>query len=106
MSTTWNPDALSGMRLGTCILEEPLSIGGMGAVFLARQERPHRHVAVKVIHRQLANDPDAWKLFLARFQREADATASLDHCNRLSSTSSRWRRRSIMPIRRASFTAT
>ncbi|GEM_PF-1080340 len=81
MSTTWNPDALSGMRLGTCILEEPLSIGGMGAVFLARQERPHRHVAVKVIHRQLANDPDAWKLFLARFQREADATASLDHAN-------------------------
>jgi hypothetical protein len=53
----------------------------MGAVFLARQERPHRYVAVKVIHRQLASDPAAWALFLARFQREADATAALDHAN-------------------------
>jgi serine/threonine protein kinase len=58
-----------------------LSIGQMGAVFLARQERPHRYVAVKVIHRQLASDPAAWALFLARFQREADATAALDHAN-------------------------
>jgi hypothetical protein len=53
----------------------------MGAVFLARQDRPHRYVAVKVIHRLLAADPAAWALFLARFQREADATAALDHAN-------------------------
>ncbi len=53
----------------------------MGAVFLARQERPHRYVAVKVIHRHLASDPQAWTLFMARFQREADATAALDHAN-------------------------
>jgi serine/threonine protein kinase len=79
--TGWNPDALSGARLGSCILEDPLSIGSMGAVFLARQERPHRYVAVKVIHRHLARDPEAWKLFLTRFQREADATAALDHAN-------------------------
>jgi serine/threonine protein kinase len=67
--------------LGSCLLEDPLSIGQMGAVFLARQERPHRYVAVKVIHRQLASDPAAWSVFLARFQREADATAALDHAN-------------------------
>ena len=79
--TGWNPDALTGARLGSCILEDPLSIGSMGAVFLARQERPHRYVAVKVIHRHLARDPEAWKLFLTRFQREADATAALDHAN-------------------------
>src|SRR5215472_11721922 len=79
--TGWNPDALSGTRLGSCILEDPLSIGSMGAVFLARQERPHRYVAVKVIHRNLANDPEAWQLFMTRFQREADATAALDHAN-------------------------
>jgi serine/threonine protein kinase len=79
--TGWNPDALSGTRLGSCILEDPLSIGTMGAVFLARQERPHRYVAVKVIHRHLASDPEAWQLFLTRFQREADATAALDHAN-------------------------
>ena len=81
VSSGWNPDALSGTRLGSCILEEPLSLGGMGAVFLARQERPRRYVAVKVIHRHQALDSAAWSLFLARFQREADATASLDHAN-------------------------
>ena len=48
---------------------------------MARQERPHRYVAVKVIHRNLASDSEAWKLFLTRFQREADATAALDHAN-------------------------
>src|SRR5215469_15690397 len=79
--TGWNPDSLGGTRLGSCLLEDPLSLGQMGAVFLARQERPHRYVAVKVIHRQLASDPAAWRLFLARFQREADATAALDHAN-------------------------
>ena len=81
VSSGWNPDALNGTRLGSSILEEPLSVGSMGAVFLARQERPHRAVAVKVIHRHLASDPAAWTLFLARFQREADATAALDHAN-------------------------
>jgi serine/threonine protein kinase len=79
--TGWNPEALSGTRLGSCILEDPLSIGSMGAVFMARQERPHRYVAVKVIHRHLASDSEAWKLFLTRFQREADATAALEHAN-------------------------
>ena len=77
----WDSSTLVGMRLGSCILEEPLSLGGMGAVFLARQERPRRYVAVKVIHRHQALDSAAWSLFLARFQREADATASLDHAN-------------------------
>lgn len=79
--TGWNPEALSGTRLGSCFLEDPLSIGSMGAVFMARQERPRRYVAVKVIHRNLASDSEAWKLFLTRFQREADATAALDHAN-------------------------
>jgi serine/threonine protein kinase len=53
----------------------------MGAVYLARQDRPSRYVAVKVIHRQLASDPQVWQLFLARFHREADATATLDYAN-------------------------
>ncbi len=76
-----NPDALTGRRLGSCVLEALLGTGGMGAVYLARQERPHRRVAVKVLRPQLASDPDAWQLFLARFRREADATAALDHAN-------------------------
>jgi tRNA A-37 threonylcarbamoyl transferase component Bud32 len=69
------------MQLGSCVLEEPLGVGGMGAVYLARQQRPHRQVAVKVLRPQLASDPRALRVFLARFRREADATAALDHAN-------------------------
>lgn len=82
MINGWNADTLNGMRLGSCLLESPLGVGGMGAVYLARQERPHRRVAVKVLRpQQLATDSDAWSTFLARFRREADATAALDHAN-------------------------
>ena len=80
-STGWNPDAFNDTQVGSCVLERPLSISRIGAVFLARQERPHRYVAVKVIHRELARDPETWQVFLARFQREADATANLEHAN-------------------------
>ncbi|MGZ3600461.1 MAG: serine/threonine-protein kinase, partial [Ktedonobacterales bacterium] len=81
MINGWNADTLNGMRLGSCLLESPLGVGGMGAVYLARQERPHRRVAVKVLRPQLATDPEAWRTFLERFRREADATAALDHAN-------------------------
>jgi serine/threonine protein kinase len=80
-STDWNLDGFNDTQVGSCVLESPLSISSIGAVFLARQERPHRLVAVKLIHRQLARDSETWQLFLARFQREADATANLDHTN-------------------------
>ncbi len=76
-----DPATLTGMRLGTCVLETPLGSGGMGAVYLARQERPRRMVAVKVLAQQLTGDPRAWRVFLARFRREADATAALDSAN-------------------------
>lgn len=81
MSQTWDPEALRGMRLGSCVIEQPLGVGGMGAVYLARQERPRRQVAIKVLTPQLAADPEAWRIFLARFRLEADATAALDHAN-------------------------
>ena len=74
-------DTLRGLRLGSCVLGEPLGFGGMGAVYLARQERPHRQVAVKVLRPQARVDPEAWRVFLARFRLEADATAALDHAN-------------------------
>ena len=69
------------MHLGSCVLEKSLGVGGMGAVYLARQERPRRSVAVKVLRPQLAVNPEAWHVFLARFRLEADATAALDHAN-------------------------
>ncbi len=53
----------------------------MSAIYLAQQERPRRSVAVKVLRPQLLADPRQWPLFLARFRREADATAALDHAN-------------------------
>ncbi len=53
----------------------------MSAVYLAQQERPRRLVAIKVLRPQLLADARQWPLFLARFRREADATAALDHAN-------------------------
>jgi hypothetical protein len=81
MSTVWNAETLVGAQLGSCRLERPLGVGGMGAVYLARQERPHRQVAVKVLRPEVGAGPRERALFLGRFQREADATAGLDHAN-------------------------
>jgi serine/threonine protein kinase len=75
------PHELIGLELGKCVLERPLGVGGMGAVYLAQQLRPRRQVAVKVLQRSSAIDPQAWETFLARFRREADAAAALDHAN-------------------------
>lgn len=53
----------------------------MGAVYLARQTRPSRNVAVKVLHPSHAVDDMLYQEFLARFQREADVIARLEHIN-------------------------
>jgi serine/threonine protein kinase len=52
----------------------------MGAVYLARQSRPRRTVAVKVILPGLIEE-NTREQFLVRFRREADAIAALDHIN-------------------------
>src|SRR5262245_37653320 len=52
-----------------------LGHGGMGEVFLARDNRLDRHVAIKALPAHLASDADR----LARFQREAKVLASLSH---------------------------
>ncbi|PWB68844.1 MAG: hypothetical protein C3F15_15850 [Holophagae bacterium] len=54
-----------------------LGAGGMGEVYRARDERLARDVAIKVLPADVATDPDR----LARFEREARATAALDHPN-------------------------
>ncbi len=51
--------------------------GGMGLVYKARQLRPERTVAVKVIMPELAGDPD----FRARFEQEASLAAQIEHPN-------------------------
>jgi eukaryotic-like serine/threonine-protein kinase len=59
---------------GYTILDE-ISRGGMGVVYHARQLRPEREVALKVLLPHLAEEPE----MLARFQLEARAMAALDH---------------------------
>jgi serine/threonine protein kinase len=72
---------LIGVTLGTCTLERIIGRGGMGAVYLAQQSRPVRTVAVKVLIPSISLDPDQQRVFLARFQREADTVAKLEHKN-------------------------
>jgi serine/threonine protein kinase/uncharacterized protein YecT (DUF1311 family) len=54
-----------------------LGQGGMAAVYLARQRRTARLVAIKAIRARYLDDPDA----LQRFAREARTVAGLDHPN-------------------------
>src|SRR6266480_1221155 len=72
---------LLGKTLGTCTLERLLGQGGMGAVYLARQTRPARYVAVKIMLPQSAPNNQVYQEFLARFRREADVIARLEHIN-------------------------
>ncbi len=58
------------------ILEE-IGQGGMSVVYRAVDEALQREVAVKVLHRHLARDPDARE----RFAREARAVARLTHAH-------------------------
>jgi tetratricopeptide (TPR) repeat protein len=64
-----------GARLGPYQLETLLGEGGMGQVFRARDTRLGRPVAIKMIRVESGDRPD----FRVRFQREAQATAALNH---------------------------
>jgi serine/threonine-protein kinase len=70
------PDALVGQMVdGRYLVQAKLARGGMATVYEALDVRLDRIVALKVMHRHLADDPD----FVARFQREARAAARLAH---------------------------
>src|SRR5450759_2427806 len=74
-------DNLTGKTLGTCSLEKLIGQGGMGSVYLARQIRPSRSVAVKVLLPNIATSSSLYNDFLARFRREADVIAKLEQIN-------------------------
>jgi serine/threonine protein kinase len=66
-----------GSRIGPYEILAPLGAGGMGEVWKARDTRLNRDVALKVLPELFAADPDR----LARFEREAQVLASLNHPN-------------------------
>jgi eukaryotic-like serine/threonine-protein kinase len=68
---------LSGRRLGDFHLLRRLGRGAMADVYLAEQDRLKRRVAVKILKPDLAGD----RTYLQRFEREAQAAASLAHAN-------------------------
>jgi hypothetical protein len=67
----------AGDRLGEFTILRAIGEGGMGVVYLARDERLDRQVALKVIAPQLAHDPE----FQKRFETEARSAAAIDHPN-------------------------
>jgi serine/threonine-protein kinase len=66
-----------GSRIGPYEVGAPLGAGGMGEVFSAQDTRLKRAVALKVLLSHAIGDPDR----RARFDREAQVLASLNHPN-------------------------
>jgi eukaryotic-like serine/threonine-protein kinase len=77
-ATTGLASSLIGTVLsGRYRLESKLGSGGMSTVYLARDITLERWVAVKVMHREMSDQPDQ----IERFRREARAVAQLSHPN-------------------------
>ena len=66
-----------GTQLGPYTVAETIGAGGMGEVYRATDTNLKREVAIKVLPAPVANDPDR----LARFRREAEVLAALNHPN-------------------------
>jgi Tol biopolymer transport system component len=67
----------AGTRLGPYVITSAIGAGGMGEVYLARDTKLQRDVAVKILPEAFAEDAGR----LARFEREAQVLASLNHPN-------------------------
>ena len=66
-----------GRTIGRYEVVAKLGEGGMGQVYRATDTKLKRQVAIKILPPSLAADVDR----LARFQREAEVLASLNHPN-------------------------
>ena len=71
------PDDIPADLVPGCTLQAVIGTGGMGAVYLARQDALDRLVAVKLLNPSLASNPT----FMARLQQEAQIMATLTHPN-------------------------
>ncbi len=69
--------SLAGSTLGPYSLLSVLGIGGMGEVYLARDERMRRQLALKILPPQFVADTGR----VERFAREARAVSALNHPN-------------------------
>jgi hypothetical protein len=67
----------AGTRLGPYEIVAAVGAGGMGEVYRARDTKLNRDVALKILPDAFAGDPDR----LARFTREAQTLAALNHPN-------------------------
>ena len=61
--------------IGSYTVTRKIGRGGMGVVYLARDGKLERDVAIKCLPDELATDPDR----RSRFEREAKTLASLNH---------------------------
>lgn len=68
---------LIGRRIGGYTIEALLGEGGMGSVYVARNSRVGRKIAIKVLSREYTQNPE----IVSRFLREAQAVAALDDPN-------------------------
>ncbi|HZM93999.1 MAG TPA: serine/threonine-protein kinase, partial [Vicinamibacterales bacterium] len=66
-----------GTRLGVYEIHEAIGVGGMGEVYRGRDTRLQRDVALKILPEQFSSDAER----LARFEREAQMLAALNHPN-------------------------
>jgi serine/threonine protein kinase len=66
-----------GTRLGPYEVTAEIGVGGMDEVYQATDTNLKRAVAIKVLHPSVAGDAER----LARFQREAEVLAALNHPN-------------------------
>src|ERR1700721_375899 len=67
----------AGIKLGPYEILAPIGAGGMGEVYRAKDSKLKRDVALKVLPEAFERDPER----MARFQREAEVLASLNHVN-------------------------
>ncbi len=66
-----------GTRLGSFEIAALIGVGGMGEVYRATDTNLKRPIAIKVLRHAVSQEPDR----LARFQREAEVLAALNHPN-------------------------
>ena len=70
------PDAAEGRRIGSYQVRRRIAAGGMGIVFQAVQDHPHRVVALKLLKEGIAS-----RQTLQRFRHEAEILGQLKHAN-------------------------